>query len=73
MPITWLAELKDYIQSLKDMNDYQRDECFSYLQLLNTNVGGTEPENMSSNTNIMYARMQTDEDALTEDQFSPRD
>jgi hypothetical protein len=57
MPISWLAELKDYIQSLKDMNDYQRDECFSYLQLLNTNVGGPEPENMSSNTNIMYARM----------------
>ena len=47
MPISWLAELKDHIQSLKDMNDYQRDECFSYLQLLNANVGGTEAEDLS--------------------------
>ena len=48
------------------MNDYQRDECYSYLQLLNANVAASDHnEHRSSNTNLVHTQMYS-EDGLSD-------
>lgn len=44
MPVNWLSEIRDLITSLREANDFQKDECFNMLNLINNERGDDRTE-----------------------------
>lgn len=44
MPINWLSDIRDTLRHLKETNNFQKDECFQMLNLLNTSVYNDQSE-----------------------------
>jgi hypothetical protein len=38
MPVNWLSEIRDTLRQLRETNDFQKDECFQMLNLINTSM-----------------------------------
>lgn len=38
MPVNWLSEIRDTLRQLRETNEFQKEECFQMLNMLNTDT-----------------------------------
>ena len=70
MPINWLADLQDHIKQLKEIDNFQRDECYNVLNLLGGNPNLSQ---LSKSGTFSYKEMYGDGDDNENEETSSDD